>query len=117
MYYTYCYFWFDDCVIYYDYNICYDYVVVCQQLVIQIVLFCYDYVIVIFDYDYVVVCQRLVKTTEVEKEVPRPTQTSTLQAAPTARDRKADPGKKKATSKVVFTQESSTLSQYSESCL
>ncbi|KAK2180083.1 hypothetical protein NP493_457g05005 [Ridgeia piscesae] len=46
--------------------------------------------------------QRLVKTTEVEKEVPRPTQTSTLQAAPTARDRKADPGKKKATSKVVL---------------
>ena len=42
------------------------------------------------------------RTTEVEQEVISPTQTSSFQPAPKPRDRKADVGKKKATSKVVW---------------
>ena len=59
------------------------------------------------------VLQRLVRTTEVEQEGMRPTQTATFQAAPKPRDRKADVGKKKATSKVVWFH---LLSGYRESC-
>ena len=45
-------------------------------------------------------CQRLDRSTSVELEVAKLTQTATLQAAPTAKDRKLDPKKKETTTKV-----------------
>ena len=46
--------------------------------------------------------QRLNQSTNVEAEVGKLTQTATLQAAPTARDRKSDTEKRKTTTKVIL---------------